>query len=377
MMRMRTLSKVATLFMILPQAFAADCPPGTSDVTPLQIPKSLTDAACKAFNDKPEDIRQLVTKLVKAHLYTLDRTVYFYHYGGNDNAKADEPIDPNQGAAKYFKSGADSYFGKRDVKGGLYFAPDPMVSIDFSKELGLLLRIGVPPGTKYTDSYFDVSVEDGTRLDCYLESKCDSTFCSNFKEEIDADLNPNPDDTVPDGHGGFKHRTAAFSFSPDDFVEASPETNELMKGVFHSLGIAFSFDQYRSPSFPECPGASGTEAIFIDPDFATKADLKFLAPALESHPSSEKKKLYQDTLNYLDAFHFGSDNIEGGEDDSSDNFWEYYKAWAPVLENAPTDPTQLKAFQAKRSQDMKASRKALTSQLFGCNGDKNEVAPQY
>jgi hypothetical protein len=377
-MRVKTFSELVAFLMLLtlPQAFAVDSPTcvNPTDTTPAKLPSDLTAAACKAFNDKPADIKKLLTELVKKNTHTLDRKVYFYHYGQNRNPNAGQPVDPNKGAANYFQSGTVSYFGSAPHRDdyGIYTATDPVMTLNYSQKPGILLRVGAPSGTSYLATGSTLSIEDGTRLTCYLRTQCDPAECKQLEEIIHEWLNSMGSSL--DENGNRVPDPIGFEFQPGLFINGSQESFDMVKDIYKSLGIEFTIDAYNHSSFGECKKASAIEAIFIDPDFSARADLKLLAPVLEAHPSADKKRLYQDTLKYFDTYDFSSktDTMEG---DSLDPFWEYYKAWAPVVENAPTDPVALKAFQAKRAQDMKATRKAITSQIFGCGGNKNEVDP--
>lgn len=342
------------------------------------LPKELTDTSCKLFQASAAEVKELIKSKLKPRIHKLDREVYFYHYGryGFPSAgKGCPTVDPDEminiggkevrKADYYFKEAASSLYDKRDYQAGLYTAADPLTSIDYSREPGVLLRVGVPAGVSYTDEDgIPLSAEEGMTLYCYMRAQCQQGDCNSEKFAYILKETFNPGILVENERGETVEKPVTLTLNPSVLVLSSKASGQLVRDVYRELNVAFNVSSYRDSPFGECGSQSSLQAVFAEPDFSSKFETTLLTPCLEAHPSEQKKKLYGEMIQFWNAYdlHGSGAKLEGDE-----KFWDYYRAWAPVLYSLPKG-TDLKAFQAEQSAKLrKSGRRQLTGQIFGCS----------
>ena len=160
------MSFLCSIFLFQSGAYAEQAL--TQIITSPQTPLQALDSTCGSIHPTQGEIKALVKATLQSKVAVLDRKVFFYHYG---KQWSPVPYDASLALAygkNIFLNASSSYFGKPDPHGGLYVAPDPLMTLDFSGDPGFLLRIGIPEGKKFlnTDTINPTS-GDSTRIWCY------------------------------------------------------------------------------------------------------------------------------------------------------------------------------------------------------------------
>ena len=136
----------ASFFLLLPALSCfADCPPAAVEQgNPPQLPMEVLDASCRIFIrlGGGQRHRQDPTRALGRH--DPKKALFLSLW----NSVRSVPLDPNQNenyGKKFFISESSSYFGKSNMHGGLYGAPDPIMTLDFSGNLDCYFESACPP----------------------------------------------------------------------------------------------------------------------------------------------------------------------------------------------------------------------------------------
>lgn len=266
---------------------------------------------------------------------------------------------------------------------GLYVAPDPIQSIGYSGNPGLLLKLTVPAGTRYVDmrkphTSWPVSKEEAFKVHCQLYRECHE---SNPSDPSCTGLNGVISRFVSDGVKG------TFSISPR-FVDTQT-LGPVIKKVYIDNQIDALAAIWGNDVYPECnevkKKAHSENAVlnfaFINPEMSKKLAYELLVPVMEQNPSPKKRVAYLDVMKYFDALDV-QETFKGAESnkeikESLDTFWEYYKAWAIPLYNLPSD-VNIEQFQLAQREKMKSLRNPFLEGMYGCSPDPayaDEIAP--
>ncbi|MDR3606609.1 MAG: hypothetical protein P4M08_04415 [Oligoflexia bacterium] len=274
---------------------------------PIANTSEASAACCKALNPTRDEIKQLLLKVFGASTHALNRRVDLFHYGELPGMKDGAPspaLDPKDAALAsklfYDPSTGRSYFDP-DKRYMLFTANNPLVSLAYAQAPAYLLKIGVPAGVRYLNTFtLFISREEAALLACYLRSQGANIDPSDSPLY---DSPPQLDDQV--------------------FIRGSKETQALIKEVFGQLKIQILVDGFSDSIYAHCPGVN-PEAKFIDPTLAPQLDLTLYSPTLEKNPSAEKKKDYREILEYFDTIQHSE--VTDIENDVEPSFGQFYKS---------------------------------------------------
>lgn len=327
------------------QADSLACRPTGETLVEVESARTKALNACKLIGATRSEIKQILLKTIKPNIHILKRKVYLYHYGQNPTGSND-PVrhDDRRLAEKYFYDPASERdFFKPNQGYSLYMASNPLVSVDYSRDPGLLLRLGVPPGVKFLDEKLKLSNEDANRLWCYL-----NTLPSAVPEhEIEC----------------------SNSLSLSRLIDASPEAAALLRETMKPLGIQMLWSGFRRSIFKDCAGEN-PQLKMIDPRLAPKLEMTLYSAHLEKNPSPEKRAAYEEVFQYFSAI--TAEEVTAIRSSVEPKFWSYYKSWAPILRDLPLG-ADLRAYQKRQSDAFKSQRAELLKKDFGCGvGSANQ-----
>ena len=305
---------------------------------------SVLDETAFAQNNESALVKAIIKKTLAAHTFELKRVVSFYHYGKNPDGNVDVHTDDRALAEKYFydPQSQRSFFNHAHYY-SLYTANNPLVSLDYSRDPALLLKITVPKGVRFLNyGRLIIAQSEYEIVKKYLLSE---------------GLDPNAIYDYFDLRGP--------SFNLYEFLDASLNSAALLKSVFEELKIQMIEDPFRSNIFPECAG-SNPEIKFIDPSLLPKLKLKLFTLNIPAAATSSELEDYR--LIYQDFKMVSAEEINKIKNSVEPHFWEYYKNWTLSLLglNKSSDLNELKKNQYESSLSMRANR---VEAMFGCSHD--------
>lgn len=328
----------------------------------------MSDAACASIVPSDDEVLKILKQSLQPYVRKTLRQVYFYSYGKQAGLSPQE----------YFKRVTRGHFGTThqdsELGNGLYTDSDPLATIHYSNTPAQVMRVGIPAGIGYLDERahhrsLPTTEENAEKIACYIRSLCKDDNCrtsiDTYSVAYDQQEGKWPD------------------FDPKSFLY-SEASQKLLHAAYKDLGIEFIMSGFGLYSFQECKFNPKlefeNEAVFINPDLASRLQLDLFVPNPGSHPSSA----YQDYLKYFEAFDFDRDTpgsmFEGPRANVAvDFFMTWYAGMAAAVRQLPsnTDFTQLQK-KLSQQQDHSKRNEALTSQLFGCSQDPkyiNEAFP--